>query len=907
MKNDFGIPLVSDDLWSQLFTGKRSKPTILSANEALAEFKNFGIVPGSAEIESPKLSPKLPELIGGSLSCHFQAIGDRFRPILDKAKAFASIATPAKPERDSIVLQSGWTMYHAGGSEPVKYPSGDAMVLDTETMVLLGNTVVMAVAVSDRGWFIWLHPALVDHSLEFTNLLLPVAPGAIYIAHNALFDASKTDQAYSDKPLNTYWLDTLSMHQAVSGISSKMRALYKLIEAGKAEFVPEWFEEGSTADLISCYNLHVRPDNEATKEEKTIRDLFVKSPTIEPIRNRLLDLVEYNIADVDKGFELFKALLPKYLADNPSPVTFAGALIMADSTLPVIDNWHEWLASTEELYQSETQKISVLLLELADQIYDDWSKLSSEDQQDMIASDAWLQQLDWTLESVGRGKSKRFMPAWYKSTFANAGSVAKALDGKRSLANRKPLSTASRITPLLLRLSWIGKPLKFTDGFGWTFEVESESDSHYSIGDRFYRRVPHKDGDNANCGNPLAKDYIDSLEKNVLTSALAGDKAKQLIDAAIATSYWKSVRERVFSQIVHNGKIKPMVMVHGTVTRRAVENLWLTVSGAKRNKIGSELKSRVQAKSGKVFVHADFDAQELTIAGAFSDARAIRRNPTHGSTPMSYINLTGNKDDKTDGHSLLAKDLNDYLSFTLKLSAVISRGTAKTINFALLYMAGVATLASYIKKSAKELTESQAKAIAKEAINRRRGKSVKTAFGKAYVGGTDSQAYNYMSSIADSADPKTPLLRSRIASSLRPAAVKGDYLTSRMNWTIQSSGVDLLHSFLTAMSYLIELWNISGARFLFSFHDEILYEVDESDAKLLAKAFQVAHIWTWSYFYESVGIRDIADHRAWFSAVELDRVFRKEAAGEDMEHIITPSNSIDAEPGVVLKPADIFA
>jgi len=69
------------------------------------------------------------------------------------------------------------------------------------------------------------------------------------------------------------------------------------------------------------------------------------------------------------------------------------------------------------------------------------------------------------------------------------------------------------------------------------------------------------------------------------------------------------------------GFILPQVIPMGTITRRAVENTWLTASNAKANRVGSELKSMIRAPKGYCFVGADVDSQELWIASLIGDAQ----------------------------------------------------------------------------------------------------------------------------------------------------------------------------------------------------------------------------------------------------------------------------------------------
>ena len=76
----------------------------------------------------------------------------------------------------------------------------------------------------------------------------------------------------------------------------------------------------------------------------------------------------------------------------------------------------------------------------------------------------------------------------------------------------------------------------------------------------------------------------------------------------------------------------------GTVTRRAVENTWLTASNAKANRVGSELKSMVKAPPGYCFVGADVDSEELWIASLVGDAQF----KLHGGNAVGFMTSRGN-------------------------------------------------------------------------------------------------------------------------------------------------------------------------------------------------------------------------------------------------------------------------
>ena len=135
----------------------------------------------------------------------------------------------------------------------------------------------------------------------------------------------------------------------------------------------------------------------------------------------------------------------------------------------------------------------------------------------------------------------------------------------------------------------------------------------------------------------------------------------------MSMSYWRSSRDRIQDQVKVDfepdrlpagvgssegyGAILPSMAVAGTITRRAVERTWLTASNAKPDRIGSELKCYIRAPPGHHIVGADVDSQELWLASLLGDARS----GGHGSTPLGWMCLQGDKNKGTDLHSKTAQ------------------------------------------------------------------------------------------------------------------------------------------------------------------------------------------------------------------------------------------------------------
>lgn len=559
--------------------------------------------------------------------------------------------------------------------------------------------------------------------------------------------------------------------------------------------------------------------------------------------------------------------------------------------------------------------------------------IASETQAESVEKDPWLCQLDWTPDNArarvkkAKMKASKPPPVLWPKWYWDATKPKKAMP-----SGTLEITVRNRIAPILLRLSWFGWPLFHSREHGWTFRVPSNAsfktrlsplsfydptddklaEATLSGGFVFYK-LPHKDGEKANVGSPLGKSFIKFAQDGTMKSP--GDEAKEALDMNALCSYWISARDRILNQMVvwqdaknklglpkfssdeDNGKkwgiILPQVITMGTVTRRAIEKTWLTASNAKKNRVGSELKAMVRAPEGYAIVGADVDSEELWISSCMGDAQF----GLHGATAIGWMTLEGTKAAGTDLHSKTASILG------------ISRDQAKVFNYSRIYGAGMRHAILLLLQSNASMLPEIAQKLAENLYASTKGKNTHRTDifeRKFWFGGTESYLFNKLEEIALSDKPQTPALGCGVTYALSkeylPAEFGSDYMPSRVNWVVQSSGVDYLHLLIVSMDHLISKYNIN-ARYLISVHDELRYLVAEEDKYRTALALQIANLWTRSLFAYKLGMDDLPQGVAFFSAVDIDKVLRKEV---DMP-CVTPSQPIPIPPGESLDISGVLA
>ncbi|XP_025194484.1 DNA polymerase subunit gamma-1, mitochondrial [Melanaphis sacchari] len=1008
-KNPLNIQMLSANLYDQLFKDSHTTDENV-LKMALNELSKYDLPSKLHKV--PDIELQLPPLEGNIVD-HFYKIGKmQSEPYSILMDEFLKQEIPDMPKE--WVFREGWTRY-GKEIEQCDYPKEKVMIFDVEVCCREGDLPTLATAVTSEAWYSWVSKDLISCNTRSgrylgysCNDLIPLETPIkskekitewsntpkLCVGHHVAFDRARIMEQYWLNRTALRFIDTMSLHVAISGITSYQKTLLKSKDIIEDE---SWQQHSSLNSLNEVYKLYCKAEL-----SKSDRDIFVKG-SLQDINNDFQNLMSYCANDVIATNKVLRKLWPLFLERFPHPVTLAGILELGTSYLPVNSNWKRYLETSNEIYEDLDIESKFLLSQQANQacqlMYNDNYK-----------KDLWLWDQNWIPKQIKLKKEKKKKPEItvenkpietediYEKKFLELQEMFKPL---MATCERMPLKTphlagypewyrklcappkdphwvpgpllissGMHLVPKLLSLMWKSLPLHYVRGNGWGQLVPYDTDiklpdaelvplkelqDHYIKNNKscdckikinntelhenvqtnlvkyeciFKKKnnkiirnkpckenlstgcgllkLPHKDGNHLNVGNPLARDFLNKFSQNGLSGK--DSNAEHIIEISRMLSYWRNNRERVEGQIVvwndkskGYGAIIPQVVVCGTLTRRAVERTWMTAANAIDERVGSELRSMIQSPPGYSLVGADVDSQELWIASVIGDSYYGKE---HGATAFGWMTLSGRKNDGTDMHSTTAKAIG------------ITRDNAKVLNYARIYGAGKPFSERLLKQFNPDLSPAQAKQKAIAMFNMTKGnriyklhdnvlpevkkrehsrlgaqelctiynKSVDELFDKPiWSGGSESAMFNSLEQIACSKEPKTPFLESRLSRALEMNGVDIDkFIPTRINWVVQSGAVDFLHLMLVCMRWLIH----PNVRFCLSFHDEIRYLVPDEHRYQTALALHITNLLVRAFCVKKLGMTDLPQSVAFFSSVEVDTALRKDALND----CVTPSN-----------------
>ena len=831
-----------------------------------------------------------------------EAVNNHARTTLTNLADAVNWELPEMPSNFQYV--KGWQYWDAKADKwtAIAAPvNNKVFFLDIETVEVSEDIwwPTCAVAMSKIGWLLWV--------TDFDNMtsVIPYGLGNTMINYNTQYDRSYLSSEYQQADTGNRFFDLMSAWIVCRGLSNQQRPVYLAKEG--SDWEPDWLDETATNSLSSVYEFLY-----GTPLDKGVRDLIVKGSSEQSafdwVTTHMKDVIRYCCEDVQHTAEVHRKLYPQYLNHRPSEIAQSGSILLGSCWLPLdTERFPGYYDRAEELYQVIAKKTNFELMVAAQKFYDaamteypypeilftkpvmlKISKKNPSHLEDQKANDAtkkshellllsefqkWLDQLpeqwlalDWVPVRSGINKGT---PGWFQK-------VQK--DYKDN-----DLTLGKRFVPVILGLTWRGEDLLWSH----------EDATWYT---KSYGWLPHPETRGKNVTSVFAKGFVASFDDGVLCTNR--EDSKELIAAKMSTVNWVSLRKRVAS--IHTESPEgfpvtlPQLLVNGTVTGRCADKIWQVASNPKKSRIGTELKSMVSPPKGWVFVGADVDSEESWLAGIMGDS-VLGFN---GSTPLGMINVVGQKgktlEASTDIHSIMAKETG------------IDRDNTKNRVYGCIYGQGLTGDTNGLLKNMPSMTLDEAQANSKVFLSKFKGTVLYEASShgtktKRYTGGLASDSFNIMETIADSKLPRTPLLKNIMSKSL--AGIK-DFKPSRVNWTIQSSGVDFRDMLVLLVRHFFQKLNVDG-KLILTIHDEIrtMVKDEQENVTNAILALQLAHLYTRAAFIDALSLDCIPAGVAWFSAVDVDHhCLRKDPEANQ----VTPSQPQGIPKGYTVSPKELL-
>lgn len=436
-------------------------------------------------------------------------------------------------------FKPGWTYYEPNTNVPVsvQWPNDNALVFDVEVCMTEGQAPTLACALGASGWYSWTSQKLyadctttgssTDASTQSPPNAHTYSPqdlieiestesttAKLIVGHNVSYDRARIREQYQLQCTPTRFLDTMSMHVCVSGVTSYQRAMLKSKSKPLTDEDLPWSTMTSLNSLADVYKLYSGGDS----LNKDQRNLFVNG-TLSDIRANFQPLMTYCAGDVRATHTVLCHLYPLFVERFPHPATLSGMLELGMAYLPINPNWPRYINESNLTYEDLNIEAKYLLEKRANQA----CRLAH---QKAYGRDLWMWDQDWSEQTLKFNKkqgkktnvavmsenttdtepvnelselARKFAhlqrwnellpirrpllpgyPAWYRKLCDKySSSAGDWTPGPRNIG------TGMQVTPKLLSLCWEGYPLHYVRGHGWGFLVPHTTEppqTHADIG-----------------------------------------------------------------------------------------------------------------------------------------------------------------------------------------------------------------------------------------------------------------------------------------------------------------------------------------------------------------------------------------------------------------------------------------
>lgn len=206
----------------------------------------------------------------------------------------------------------------------------------------------------------------------------------IVVGHNVSFDRARVKEQYWLESTGMRFLDTMSLHVCVSGVTSYQRAMLKSHKEMSEDDLG-WSEQTSLNNLADTYKLYC--GDELSKEP---RNIFVDG-NLQDVRENFQNLVNYCASDVEATFNILKVLYPLFEERFKHPATLAGMLEIGLAYLPINNNWERYKKDADSSYEDLNTQSKLLLAKRAEAV----CQLMHDD---AYKKDLWMWDQDWSVK-----------------------------------------------------------------------------------------------------------------------------------------------------------------------------------------------------------------------------------------------------------------------------------------------------------------------------------------------------------------------------------------------------------------------------------------------------------------------------------------------------------------------------
>ncbi|KAK0141758.1 DNA polymerase subunit gamma-1 [Merluccius polli] len=427
--------MLSENLHRQIFRGQAPEYGEEEVERSVRHLRRHELWGRETSAAAPLADVELA-LPADDIDGHFRVLAQKQSlPYLEAAGRLHGATLPPMPRE--WARAPGWTRYGpdgGGGGDGVRrvdFPDEAALVFDVEVCVAEGQCPTLAVAASPTAWYSWCSRRLIEERYSWSSQLIladliplettinSVRPSGgqwkerLVVGHNVSYDRALIKEQYLLKGSKMRFLDTMSLHMAISGLTGFQRTLWMANKMGKKRGLQEvkqhikkvaqkktnseigswdWVNISSLNNLVDVHSLYVG----GPPLEKEARETFVKG-SMADVRNNFQELMQYCALDVKATHEVFTEQLPLFMERCPHPVTFAGMLEMGVSYLPVNHNWGRYLEDSQETYEELQREMKKSLMNLAD----DACQLLHGDR---YKEDPWLWDLEWDVQEFKQKK-----------------------------------------------------------------------------------------------------------------------------------------------------------------------------------------------------------------------------------------------------------------------------------------------------------------------------------------------------------------------------------------------------------------------------------------------------------------------------------------------------------------------